>query len=262
MVHSLYGVENPLDGRHRPRRLRLPGALRKHPGTMHLVEYAEIAALLTEIALVPHRPGRERRKHGAGRRLAVRRGGAVLRDEVLGPSVKAPRGRRARPCSTGPSAATPRERVRSRMSRRVHPALVRKGTPTGTSVILVTPDGERTMNTFLGACRDFTVGDLDLARLAESRMLYLTGYLWDTENQRRGRGEAAAFARADGRDITIAFDLADPFAVRRFGEKLRLVDPAATSTCCSATGTSLPSSPGAPATRTASAEAMKLSPWS
>ena len=101
------------------------------------------------------------------------------------------------------------------------PSLVRKATPTGTSVILVTPDGERTMNTYLGACRDFEPADLDLARLAESRMLYLTGYLWDTDNQRRAAEKAAAFAREAGRRISIAFDLADPFAVRRFGDQFR-----------------------------------------
>ena len=102
----------------------------------------------------------------------------------------------------------------------MHAALVRKATPTGTSVILVTPDGERTMNTFLGACRDFTVDDLDLGRLAASHVLYLTGYMWDTENQRQAADRAAEFARADGRAITIAFDLADSFAVRRYGEQL------------------------------------------
>jgi sugar/nucleoside kinase (ribokinase family) len=102
----------------------------------------------------------------------------------------------------------------------VQAALVRKDTPTGTSVILVTPDGERTMNTFLGACRDFNADDLDLDRLAASRMLYLTGYLWDTENQRRAAERAAEFARAAGRAITIAFDLADPFAVRRYAQQL------------------------------------------
>ncbi len=76
------------------------------------------------------------------------------------------------------------------------------------------------MNTFLGACRDFNVDDLDLGRLAASQVLYLTGYLWDTENQRRAADRAAEFARAEGRGITIAFDLADPFAVRRYAEKL------------------------------------------
>ena len=67
----------------------------------------------------------------------------------------------------------------------VRPALVRKDTPTGTSVILVTPDGERTMNTFLGACRDFQVQDLALADLSQSRMLYLTGYLWEPTTSAR-----------------------------------------------------------------------------
>jgi sugar/nucleoside kinase (ribokinase family) len=103
----------------------------------------------------------------------------------------------------------------------VLPSLVRKDTPTGTSVILVTPDGERTMNTFLGACREFHVADIDLKRLAESRMLYLTGYMWDTENQQLAAEQAAKFAHRQARAITVAFDLADPFAVRRYAEKFR-----------------------------------------
>ncbi len=103
----------------------------------------------------------------------------------------------------------------------VHPVLVRKDTPTGTSVILVTPDGERTMNTYLGACRDFQVEDLDLQRLAASRMLYLTGYMWDTENQRLAAEHAARFAREQAGAISVAFDLADPFAVRRYAGEFR-----------------------------------------
>jgi sugar/nucleoside kinase (ribokinase family) len=77
------------------------------------------------------------------------------------------------------------------------------------------------MNTFLGACRSFTVSDLDLGRLARSRMLYLTGYLWDTDNQREAAEAAAAFTRSDGLAIPVAFDLADPFAVRRYGRLFR-----------------------------------------
>jgi sugar/nucleoside kinase (ribokinase family) len=52
-------------------------------------------------------------------------------------------------------------------------------------------------------------------------MLYLTGYMWDTENQRRAAERAAQFARGQGRAIAVAFDLADPFAVRRYAEKFR-----------------------------------------
>jgi len=79
--------------------------------------------------------------------------------------------------------------------------LARKQQPTGCSVILVTPDRERTMFTFLGACREYRPEDLDRDLLARSRYLYLTGYMWDTENQRQ------------------AALLADPFAVRRYREQ-------------------------------------------
>ena len=77
------------------------------------------------------------------------------------------------------------------------------------------------MNTYLGACRDFLPSDLALDRLAASRVLYLTGYMWDTENQRAAAQEAARFAHAHEPRITVAFDLADPFAVNRYGELFR-----------------------------------------
>jgi sugar/nucleoside kinase (ribokinase family) len=96
----------------------------------------------------------------------------------------------------------------------VTPSIVRKPLPTGVSLILVTPDGERTMNTHLGACRAFGPEDLDRDKLARSRILHLTGYLWDTENQREAAREAAALAREKG--ILVSFDIADPFAVERY----------------------------------------------
>jgi sugar/nucleoside kinase (ribokinase family) len=98
----------------------------------------------------------------------------------------------------------------------VSTSIVRKETPTGTSVILVTPDGERTMNTYLGACRDFGPQDLDLEKLTRSRILYLTGYLWDTARQ-----DAAARKAAGSGSAIVAFDLADSFAVRRSGDAFR-----------------------------------------
>ena len=57
------------------------------------------------------------------------------------------------------------------------------GTLTGSTVILVTPDAARTMNTFLGACQELTATDLPLDAIAQSRRLYITGYLWDTDGQ-------------------------------------------------------------------------------
>src|SRR5206468_1754553 len=52
------------------------------------------------------------------------------------------------------------------------------GPATGCSYILVTPDGERTMNTYLGAAQDLTVADIDPAQIEASRVVYLEGYLW------------------------------------------------------------------------------------
>ncbi len=96
--------------------------------------------------------------------------------------------------------------------------LARKETPTGTSVILVTPDQERTMFTHLGACRSFTVEDLDFDLLREADILYFTGYMWDTDNQKSAVIQAAEQARQAG--AKIVFDLADPFVVGRYGGEL------------------------------------------
>src|ERR1700731_4444494 len=52
------------------------------------------------------------------------------------------------------------------------------GPATGCCYILVTPDGERTMNTYLGAAQELTPADIDAAQVAAAKMLYLEGYLW------------------------------------------------------------------------------------
>ena len=56
---------------------------------------------------------------------------------------------------------------------------------TGTSVVLITPDAERTMNTHLGMCREFSEKDIDEKLLRNSSFLYFTGYMWDTESQKK-----------------------------------------------------------------------------
>src|SRR3982751_6750040 len=65
------------------------------------------------------------------------------------------------------------------------------GPATGCSYILVTPDGERTMNTYLGAAQDLTPGDIDSDQVAASRIVYLEGYLWDPSSAKE------AFVKAD-----------------------------------------------------------------
>jgi sugar/nucleoside kinase (ribokinase family) len=86
-------------------------------------------------------------------------------------------------------------------------------------VILVTPDHERTMFTYLGACREYELGDLDLQALGDSRVFYTTGYMWDTENQKAAVLQALEHSRRRG--VSIFFDLADPFAVQRYHEEFR-----------------------------------------
>jgi sugar/nucleoside kinase (ribokinase family) len=81
--------------------------------------------------------------------------------------------------------------------------------PTGSAVILVTPDAARTLNLFLGACRDLGPQDIPVEEIRQSRWLYLTGYVWDTDSQKEAAALALRTAKAAG--IPVAFSLADPF---------------------------------------------------
>jgi sugar/nucleoside kinase (ribokinase family) len=94
--------------------------------------------------------------------------------------------------------------------------LKRDSCPTGTSIILITPDKERTMNTFLGSCREFRKEDLPRDMIGGSRFFYFTGYMWDTENQKSAVREAISTAKRSG--VKIIFDAADPFAAQRYRE--------------------------------------------
>lgn len=84
---------------------------------------------------------------------------------------------------------------------------------TGTSVILVSPDGERTMNTHLGVCRSYSRVHVPEEDVCSSRMFFTTAYIWDTPNQIEAIEHALALARSNG--ARLAVDLADPFAVDR-----------------------------------------------
>jgi sugar/nucleoside kinase (ribokinase family) len=87
------------------------------------------------------------------------------------------------------------------------------GVPTARSMVLVTPDGHRTMNTFLGAAQHLPASALDEAQIAASAMLYLEGYLWDPETPRYAMIRAIEVARNAGR--TVALTLSDSFCVDR-----------------------------------------------
>jgi sugar/nucleoside kinase (ribokinase family) len=96
------------------------------------------------------------------------------------------------------------------------------GPATGCSYILVTPDGERTMNTYLGAAQDLMPGDIDPAQVAASAMVYLEGYLWDPKNAKEAFIKASTIAHDAGREV--ALTLSDSFCVDRYrGEFLELM---------------------------------------
>jgi sugar/nucleoside kinase (ribokinase family) len=93
------------------------------------------------------------------------------------------------------------------------------GPPTARCLILVTPDGQRTMNTYLGASQNLGRDAIDGALIAESAILYLEGYLWNAEASRAAMEGAIALARAAGRRV--AFTLSDTFVVAAHGDEFR-----------------------------------------
>src|SRR5680860_1143050 len=93
------------------------------------------------------------------------------------------------------------------------------GAPTARCLILVTPDGERTMNTFLGASVDFAPADLDEEMIAASKIVYLEGYLFDREHAKAAFREAARIAKEAG--AKVALSLSDAFCVDRHREDFR-----------------------------------------
>lgn len=98
------------------------------------------------------------------------------------------------------------------------PALA-EGAPTARCLILVTPDGQRTMNTFLGASHLLEQAMIDEDRIADSEILYLEGYLWDPPLSRAAMRRAIDVARAAGRKV--AFTLSDTFIIDRHGDDFR-----------------------------------------
>ncbi len=91
--------------------------------------------------------------------------------------------------------------------------------PTARCLIFVTPDGQRTMNTFLGASQFLPPAALDEAAIADAEILYLEGYLWDPEEPRAAMRRAISAARGAGRKV--AFTLSDAFVIERHGDDFR-----------------------------------------
>jgi sugar/nucleoside kinase (ribokinase family) len=86
--------------------------------------------------------------------------------------------------------------------------------PTARSMIFVTPDGERSMNTYLGACVELGPDDVDEAVVASAKVTYFEGYLWDPPRAKEAIRECARIAHANGREMSMT--LSDPFCVDRY----------------------------------------------
>ena len=93
-----------------------------------------------------------------------------------------------------------------------------KGGHTGRCLVNITPDGQRTMSTFLGAASELTPADVDEIVIGEAEIVYLEGYLFDPPPAREAFGKAADTARAAGRRV--ALTLSDAFVVERHRDAL------------------------------------------
>jgi sugar/nucleoside kinase (ribokinase family) len=96
------------------------------------------------------------------------------------------------------------------------------GPQTACSLIAVTPDGQRSMNTYLGAAREFAMTDIVEDDIAGSEILYIEGYLWDAPTAKAASLKAIDIAKKSG--TKVAFSLSDPFLMGRYrGEFLELL---------------------------------------
>jgi len=94
--------------------------------------------------------------------------------------------------------------------------------PTARSMIFVSPDGERSMNTYLGACVELGPEDIDAEVVAAAKVTYFEGYLWDPPRAKEAILLAAKIAHEHGRNFSMT--LSDPFCVDRYrGEFLELM---------------------------------------
>lgn len=93
------------------------------------------------------------------------------------------------------------------------------GPSTARCLILVTPDAQRTMNTYLGACTRLGPADIDTQLVASAKVTYVEGYLWDPPEAKKAVLKAFDAARAAGREVSIT--LSDSFCVGRYRDEFR-----------------------------------------
>ena len=99
------------------------------------------------------------------------------------------------------------------------PGAPEAGTPTGRCIIVVTPDAQRTMNTYLGVSSLLQPSDIDERTVAAGRVLYMEGYLYDRPAAKEAFRRASAIAHANGRQVSLT--LSDSFCVDRHRDDFR-----------------------------------------
>jgi sugar/nucleoside kinase (ribokinase family) len=91
------------------------------------------------------------------------------------------------------------------------------GLPTARSLIFVTPDAQRTMQTFLGACTQLGPEDINMGHITSSQVVYMEGYLWDLPRAKQAMLDAAMKAKESG--VKVSLTLSDAFCVARFRDE-------------------------------------------
>jgi len=202
-MHSVYAIENPLMDYVMHEDYTFLSRFGARPGTMQLVEHSIFREILKASRGYSVFPG------GSGANTARALSMLTGSDKSLG-----------LPCFSGgigfDDAGETGEAILGDLG--IDTAMAYKDSPTGVSAIVVTPDHERTMFTNLGACRDFGPEDVSLDYIRSCKFLYSTGYMWDTEPQKK-----ALFAAVDealAAKVPVCFDLADPFVVDRYYKEL------------------------------------------
>ena len=215
-MYSVYGIGNPLMDIIAFRDYKFRDSLGKPPGSMNLIDAEESKALLARV----NKDSRETGMVAGGSCANTIRGLAWLE------KIKLEKNSIKHEEPTGSafvySGAVGNDRLGndyiSLMNNYgVRTEITKKNSITGSSIIIVTPDHERTMFTHLGACREFAEGDVNFDILKNSRYLYFLGFMWDTASQKNAVKKAVEFAKQSG--IKVCFDLAGPFVVKRYRDE-------------------------------------------
>ena len=199
----LYGIGNPLiDIIVRAKEEGLQ-SLEAVPGSMNLVDYERQLSAMRAGSIVLRLPGGSCANTVRATRWLLRVAGSTARVSYTG--------------------AVGRDREGDAFealldTEGIEPMLARKATPTGSSVIVVTPDSQRTMFTYLGACRELGAADISPEAIQSARILHVTGYMWDTPNQEAAVASAVISARRS--NTLVSLDIADRFVVDRYFDKL------------------------------------------